>query len=172
MPVGAPTILDRPSPYIAGVFTACPKGFLLHSSRSGLAHSEYDEFLSTAAYCQNNPDGLSWHASIGPGVIAIHMRPQVWGWNARSPASSEWIAVEFSQGRLGDPIGDEQVDAFCAYAVGRVKTVWPAIPLVFINHSELAEGIADGKSDAYPIGPQADAFKARVAARLAQFLGV
>lgn len=167
MPVEPPTILDRPSPYVAGVFTTCPKGFLLHSSRSGLARSEYDEFLSTAAYCQSNPDGLAWHASIGPGAVAIHMRPQAWGWSARSPASSEWIAVEFAQGRLGDPISDDQVDAFCAYAVARVLAVWPQMPLAFVFHSWLPAGIKDGKTDPYPIGePDGDMFLDKIVARL------
>jgi len=166
-PVEVPTILDRPSPYIAGVFTACPKGFLLHSSRSGLARSEYDEFLSTAAYCQSNPAGLAWHASIGPQVVAVHLSPRQWGWNARSPASYEWIASEFAQGRLDDPIGDEQIDAFCWYALHEVRPVWPDIPLVLIHHSQTVSGQRDGKSDIYPIDdPELAAFNERILSRL------
>ena len=96
------------------------------------------------------------------------MRPQVWGWNARSPASSEWIAVEFAQGQLGSPISDSQIDAFCAYAVARVKTVWPQIPLAFIHHSQLASGRADGKTDIYPNDQpdQQQAFIERILTRL------
>lgn len=166
MPV-AVTVIQAPSPSVAGVFTSQPLGFLLHGSRSGITRPEADEWASTVRYAVagGGPDGLSWHVTAMSGKVAVHMRPVQWGWSAYE-ASKLYIAVEFAQARLGDPIPDASIDAFCWYIRKHVLPVWPTIPRLFVCHSELQAE----KSDPV-VRAEADAFNARVAGRLAQFGG-
>lgn len=140
-----------------------PQGFLLHGSRSGLDRSENDEFWSTVRYAQagGGPQGLAWHCTAMSGKAAYHMSPRQWGWSAYE-ASKHYIAVEFSQPRLGDYISDESIDAFCYYVRLDVLPVWPDIPRVAICHSEL-----QGEKSDPVIASEAAAFNARVLARLA-----
>lgn len=162
-----PTRFWMPTPFVQGEMTA-PKGLLLHSSRSGHAgNSEMLEYQATARYCVYNPDGLAWHASVGPGIIAVHMTPRQWGWNARAPASQQYIAVEFAQPTIGDAISDEQIEAYCWWVLNEVLPVWPNLPHVLVHHASLASGIADGKSDVYPNGDaRQEQFSQRVRAGL------
>lgn len=161
------TVIQAPSPSVAGMFTACPLGFLLHGSRSGLDRSELAEFEGTVRYAQGGAGGLGWHVTVMSGKVAIHMRPYAYGWNAYE-ASKLYIACEFSQPRLGDPIPDAAIDAFCWYIVEHVLPVWPAIPLNLVHHASLPEGKRDGKTDAFPDGdPRQAEMNERVLARLA-----
>jgi hypothetical protein len=145
-----PTIqrLDVPSPYVVGAIST-PRGFLLHASRSGAAHDNAREFAALCNVARSNEQGLGWHASIGPGVVAVHMSPTMWGWNAREH-SRDYIAAEFSQGQLWGEIEDSQIDAYCWWVQNEVLPVWPNIPRVFVHHAQLAAGIRDGKTDVYP----------------------
>jgi hypothetical protein len=143
---------------------------ILHSSRSGRAsNSTHDEFEGTAAWNGNNPDGLSWNATIGEDEIAIHHDADEWGHNARG-CSDNYLAVEFAQPVESRDISDAQVDVFCWYFMETRKR-WPELPLRFPTHAELdgtAEyGRFDGKSDVFSKGsPRADELRTRILERL------
>lgn len=149
--IPAPTVIDTVRGNVAGTFAAQPLGVVLHSTRSGQDYNEAEEFSATVRYVRNGAAGLGWNVSIGPNVIATHIQPRQWGWHARS-ASSRWLAAEFAQSKLGGPISDEQVQAFCWWFRLVARAVWPDLPRTFPNHSDLAEGKADGKSDPEPAG--------------------
>jgi len=124
---------------------------ILHATRSGQAWSLDQEYRSTINYVQAGASGLGWNVTIGNGVIAVHMSPREWGWNARQH-SSHYLAVELAQGRLGDPITDIQVDCFCWWFLTVARKVWPGLPMEFPNHADLPAGVADGKTDVEPRG--------------------
>lgn len=118
---------------------------ILHSTRSGQNYNTTQEHNATVNYVKSGADGLGWTATIGDGVICYHMSLDEWGWNARA-ASSKWLAVELAQAKLDGPILDSQIEAAAAVWI-EARSIWPSLPLKFINHSDLPEGIADGKSD-------------------------
>jgi hypothetical protein len=94
------------------------------------------------------------------------MGPKEFGWNCGNE-SDEWIAAEFAQPTIDDPIDDTQVDAYCWWVRNEVLPVWPRLPHVIVAHSDLQQGIAQGKSDPYRRGsPELEAFKGRVRQRL------
>lgn len=70
------------------------------------------------------------------------------------------LAVEFAQARLSDPITDELVTAFARWYADEIVPVWGELDLredaALPCHSELSEGAADGKSDAF-LGHSAEA---------------
>lgn len=144
-----------------GMFRDTPKGVIIHGSRSGLDGTEMDEFQRTVNWARNHTHGLAWNATIGPDVVAIHLEAGEWGWNARAH-SWEWLAVEFSQARMGDPVSDAQVRAFAWWFLNRARKRWPELPAEFPMHAELSAGKVDGKTDLYPAGPEADAFRERI----------
>jgi hypothetical protein len=103
----------------------------------------------------NNPDDLSWHATIGENKYAVHMGMNEWGWNARA-ASDNYIAVEFAQTTKNEAITDAQVEAFVAFLKDKVLPEWPAIPMLFVTHADVEKsgetGKVDGKDDVFPFG--------------------
>lgn len=130
-----------------------------------------DEFRATVSWAQNPSHGLGWHATVGPLVLAVHMNPNRWGWNARG-ASRQWLAVEFAQATVQDGIDDEQVATFAWWFAHVARRYWPELPAVFPTHAELPEGQQDGKSDVFPRGDlRADQLRERIRARL-RLLGV
>ena len=145
-----------------------PDGFLLHGSRSGVPQTSMQEFWATVHWAQSGANGLGWHATIGPGVVAVHMRPSQYGWNAGDPASYRYIAAEFCQPNYGDPIEDEQIEAYCWWVLNEVLPVWPDIPRVFVHHAQLEQGNRAGKTDVYP---NDDARQAELIARIRRCLG-
>ena len=161
------TMISKPTPHIAGTFTGTPKGFLLHGSRSGIARNPKDkEALATSNWALNNPEGLSWHASIGEHEVYIHMEAYQWGWNARS-ASDDYIAVEFAQATVTEPITSLQVQAFAQYVRNLVLPTYPNIPMVFVTHADVEKsgetGKIDGKTDVFPYGSaEAEGLKQRI----------
>lgn len=166
------TYEDYRDPAPAGTFAAPPKGIILHGSRSGAAgNPKGKEYLGTARYEQSNPDGLGWHATIGEGVVAVHLAPNEWGWHARA-ASKLYLGVEFAQATADEPITDGQVAAFVDWVRTRVLAVWPGLPLAFPTHAELdgtAEygGYRDGKTDVFPKGaPATEQLRAKILAAL------
>lgn len=158
---------------VAGIFTRPPKGVILHGSRSGaVANSTHAEFLGTANYAHNNPDGLGWNATIGDDEIAMHMLSTRWGWNARA-CSMSYLAVEFAQPVAATPVTDAQVRAFCWF-FEQSRRAWPTLPLYLPTHAELDGtpeygGYHDGKTDVFPKGDfRADALRTRIINTLAK----
>lgn len=153
-------------------FTGTPKGFILHGSRSGVAgRPKEQEYQGCVSWCLNNPDDLSWSATIGENKYAIHMPAQYWGWNARK-ASPNYVAVEFAQATNSEAISDAQVDAFVHFVKNVVQPAWPSIPLVLKTHAEVEKsgetGKIDGKDDVFPFGDQrAKELKDRILSKLA-----
>jgi hypothetical protein len=134
----------------AGNFATAPIGVILHGSRGGAADTA-TEYRGTVNWAAANPDGLGWNATIGEQIFCVHLPATLWGWNARSD-SSRYLAVEFAQPALSDPITDGMVAAFCAWFLAEAVPVWPALwppALALPMHSELATGAADGKTDAF-----------------------
>lgn len=162
---------DFRDPEPAGRFASVPKGIILHGSRSGRAgNPKAAEYLGTARYEISNPAGLGWHATIGEGVVAVHMTPQEWGWNARA-ASDDYLAVEIAQATVDEPITDGQVMALADWIRTRVLPVWPTLPMHFPSHAEVEAsgetGQHDGKSDVFPRGDRRmDDLRARLLAAI------
>ena len=148
---------------IAGSFTIPPMGVILHGSRSGQPYTVEQEYMATVNHVRNGANGLGWNITVGNGVVCEHMTPRYWGWNARG-ASNRHLAVEFAQANLGDLITDAQIDAFCWYFTNVMKVAWPGMPRAFPYHSELPEGVADGKTDPEPRGEHS--VRDRILARL------
>jgi hypothetical protein len=168
----APQVLikkDRPA---AGQFAVRPRGIILHGSRSDQAgRPTHQEFLGTAAYQGTNPGDLGWNATIGNDEIAIHLEANEWGYNAFS-ASKVYLAVEFAQPTVNDPISDGQVRAFCWWMRKYVLARWPDLSLHFPTHSDVEHtgeiGHApSGKTDVFPYNdPRAAELQNRILTRL------
>jgi hypothetical protein len=163
----------------AGTFVGYPRGVTLHGSRSGRASNPLPaEYAGTANWCVVNPDGLGWNATIGPGIVAVHLNARQWGWNARA-ASDEYLAVELAQPTAANAITDEQVEAFADWFVSDVHPTWPALPITrasFPTHAELeawgATGNHDGKTDVFPVNDaRADQLRDRIIDRINAKLG-
>jgi hypothetical protein len=148
---------------VVGQFFHTPAGVILHGTRSGQPYTVPEEYAATLRYVRAGASGLGWNVTVGSGVLALHINPAAWGWNARG-ASSRYLAAEFAQANLGGFVTDQQIDAFCWWVVNVARKVWPALPLVFPNHSDLAEGIQDGKTDIEVRG--ASTVRSRILARL------
>lgn len=156
----------------AGEYARVPRGVILHGSRSGLSQPLDREFYGTTAYAQREDHGLGWTATIGDDMIALHLTPAFWGWNARK-ASSLYLAVEFAQPTAEQTITDGQVRAFCWAYTAIWRVYWPDLPAHFPTHAELdvlgMTGQRDGKTDCYPYGdPRTEDLRARITARLAE----
>lgn len=162
---------DYRDPEPAGRFASMPKGIILHGSRSGRAgNPKAAEYRGTASWEVNNPGGLGWHATVGEGVVAVHLEPTEWGWNARA-ASDEYLAVEIAQATVDEPVTDAQVDALADWITTRVLPVWPGLPMRFPSHAEVEKsgetGAIDGKTDVFPAGdPRMDELRSRLVERL------
>lgn len=121
-------------------------------------------------YVQRGTDGVvGWNATVGEDTVCEHIVPSMWGWNARG-ASKLWLAVEFAQSTADKPISDGQVRAFVWWFQNVAKVVYPNLPDEFVMHSELSEGVADGKTDVFPRGdPRGDELRTRILAQMAWF---
>jgi hypothetical protein len=154
---------------VAGLYATQPRGIILHGSRSGKKQDPLKEYAGTVNWAVKNPEGLGWTATIGPGVYCVHMTCKQWGWNAREH-SRDFLAVEFAQPTIADPITDAMVAAFAEWYRVEVRRAWPLLTprvLVLPMHSELPAGKRDGKSDAFmPDSPQAKDLRARIYAAL------
>lgn len=143
-----------------------PEGCILHGTRSDQPYNKREEYDSTVNYVRNGTDGITgWNVTIAEDRYCEHMSPKQWGWNARGH-SRLFIAAEFAQAKVGEPITDKQLDMFEHWWRFKVKPAHPNIPLFFINHSELEAGIADGKTDAARRGAEAEALRERIMERL------
>src|SRR5262245_1018355 len=160
---------DFRDPEPAGRFAARPRGVVLHGSRSGVAGNPKDkEWLGTARYEVNNPDGLGWHATIGEGKVAVHLTPQEWGWHAKA-ASQVYLGVEFAQATVDEPITHGQVLAFADWLKTRMLPGWPGLPLHFPSHAEVDREFnqQQGKTDVFPLGdPRMEDLRTRIMALL------
>ncbi len=146
-------VIVRNTGHTTQPFLVTPKGFILHGSRSGsTTNTKAKEANGTANWCLNNPDDLSWHATIGENEYYTHMPMNRWGWNARA-ASDDYIAVEFAQAQRGEAITDAQVEAFVHFVKNQVLPVWPNIPLNMKTHADVEKsgetGRIDGKDDVF-----------------------
>jgi hypothetical protein len=168
--------VDREHPGVAAdVFAGTPRGVILHGSRSGHPQSTHAEYVGTANYAVDEPNGLGWNATIGDDEVAIHILSDEWGWNART-ASSHYLAVEFAQPTVNDPISDAQVRAFCWWWI-ETKKMWPSLSKYMPTHAELDGtieygGYTDGKTDVFPkTDARATELRQRIISRLVS-LGV
>lgn len=148
---------------VAGQFATTPQGVILHGTRSGQAWSVDQEYQATRRYVLAGADGLGWNLTVGDGIIAVHMSPREWGWNARQH-SAAYLAVELAQARLGDGITDGQIDAVCWWWTTVARAIWPDLPATFVNHADLPAGVVDGKTDVEPRGQHS--VRDRILARL------
>lgn len=147
---------------------------MLHGSRSGIVgrplRAEYD---ATRRYCQTNPYGLSWHATIGEDRYSVHLAADTWGWHARA-ASRTWLGVEFAQPTSDVTISDQQIAAFEHWWQTVVRPVWPRWTLTgnhLRTHAEIEQlgltGATDGKTDCYPYAdPRAGQLRQAILARI------
>ena len=133
----------------------------MHGTRSTNPNTVDQEYAGTVNYVRNGADGKGWNLTIGNGIICEHMTPRYWGWHALG-ASNRHLGAEFAQARLGDPITDAQIDAFCWWFLNVARAAWPNLPRAFPNHSELPEGI--GNTDVEPRGEHS--VRDRILARL------
>jgi hypothetical protein len=139
-----------------------PLGIIVHGSRSEQSERTIDEeFTGTVSYASGGADGKAWNVTVGDRCWARHAGPQKWGWNAREH-SSDYLAVEFAQPNLGDPITDGQIEAYVDWYVTDVVPWWGRVVTPTVMHAALLAGIRDGKSDLFPIGREGDAFQARL----------
>lgn len=165
-PVAAEPTIENVPGEVAGRFTATPQGVILHGSRSGQNYDTAREYQATVNYVRAGAGGLGWHITCADNLIAVHMTPAEWGWSARG-ASQRLLACEFAQATADRPISDAQVAAFAWWFLNVARATWPNLPAYFPMHSELPEGIADGKSDVFPRGDgRADELRARILALL------
>lgn len=142
-----------------------PRGFLLHGTQSGVPSNKRDEYERTIRFVRNGAidsqgSRLGWNTTIAEDRYCIHSEGR-WGWNARQH-SSQWVAAEFAQSMIDEPITDDQIDMFVHYA----NAEQPLIPRVLIMHSETEAGVSDGKTDPARRGVLADRLRARVMERL------
>lgn len=170
-PPAAVVYEDIRTPHVGGRFSGTPKGIILHGSRSGVAGRPKDvEYRGCASWAINNPDGLSWHATIGENRVAVHLTPQEWGWNARA-ASSHYLAVEIAQATVDEAVTDAQVTALADWIRTRVLPAYPSLPMHFPSHAEVEvsgeTGQRDGKTDIWPAGDRrTNELRARLLAAL------
>lgn len=139
---------------MVGTFAGTPAGIILHGTRSSLPYTQQEEFDATVRYVRAGAGGLGWHVTVGPDMLAEHMPPDRWGWNARG-ASSRYLAIEFAQASQGGVVLDSQLRAAAWWIWHSARKRWPGLPLTatsLVNHSDLPEGIADGKTDVQPRG--------------------
>lgn len=159
--------------YVEGFFISAlvnPQGCILHGSRSGQDYNKLEEYNSTVNFVRDgayDAEGtpLGWNVTIGEDRYSIHNRKR-WGWNA-GKHSRDFVAAEFAQAKVGEPITDAQLDMFEHWWRSVVMVDYPNIPMFFINHSELEQGIAAGKTDAGRIGAEANMLRERIMERLA-----
>jgi hypothetical protein len=141
-----------PSPSIGGIFRTQPKGVILHGSRSGRAISRREEYEGTRNFARGGANGLGWNITCGEDIYAVHLASGIWGWNA-GEHSSVYLGCEFAQAVEIWDITDAQVRAFAHWIKGSVLVRWPDLDLRATDalpmHSELAQGIRNGKSDVF-----------------------
>ena len=177
-PLGATPKLSTPADYTpiveqaignrAGVFAGTPQGVILHGSRSGQDYDTDREYQATVNYYRQGANGLGWNATIGDDRVCEHLTAAEWGWNARS-ASRQYLAVEFAQATVDRPISDGQVRAFSWLFRNRFRGEWPSLPQEFPMHSELPQGVSDGKTDPHVRGGIAgEKLRARIVAEIAR----
>lgn len=146
-----------------------PLGVIIHGSRSTLDYNELQEFAGTVRYAGKGAEGLYWSVTLGPDKVCIHGDIARWGWNAKQH-SRDYLAAEFSQSKEGGLVSDSQFDAFAWWYKNEALVKYPSLPRVFIMHSELPAGIADGKTDLVRIA-QANEIRARINAALERIEG-
>lgn len=180
-PVGggwAPEVLFTPSAAgPQGSLPPTPRGVIQHGSRSGRRISIQEEFESTDGWAANPSNILGWHATIGEGIISLHMPVRNWGWNAFQ-ASTVYVAAEYAQPLEEYAISDLMVRTHNWWFARVVREAFPRIPLHFPTHSEVeASGeighAPSGKTDAFSLGsPKADDLRARIVANLRDEWGI
>lgn len=136
---------------MAGSFATTPFGMILHGTRSTQPYSVDREYMATLNYIAVGAGGLGWNATVGNGVVCLHMALDQWGHNAREH-SSHWVAVEIAQALLGWEVTDSQIEGVAWLWVQCREKFGERFPLRFVNHSDLPAGVRDGKTDIEPRG--------------------
>lgn len=156
-------------------FLKTPLGFLLHGTRSGVTQSAEAEWNGTVGYASRGTNGIdAWNYTTGPGLVAVHLTPDRWGWHARG-CSRYYVSIESAQGTAAQGIDDETVKAIC-WCVQDGRKIHPGVPLNFPTHGEVdgtpQYGYHDGKSDVFPRGDvRSDELRGRIMSRL-QEMGI
>lgn len=160
-----------------GSLPPTPRGILQHGSRSGRPLTYQQEFDSTGRWAMNPDNVLGWHATIGKGMIDLHLPIRAFGWNAFA-ASALYVAVEYAQPTENYPITDLMVRTHNWFLATIVRPAFPRIPLHFPSHAEVeASGeiahTPSGKSDVFSLGsPHMDDLRQRIRQNLADEWGV
>jgi hypothetical protein len=173
-----PTKLVRPSAAgPQGSLPPTPRGVIQHGSRSGRPLTYQQEFESTDRWAMNPDNVLGWHATIGEGIISLHLPIKNFGWNAFA-ASAVYVAVEYAQPTEAYPITDLMVRTHNWFFATLVRPAFPRIPLHFPSHSEVEHSgeilhTPSGKTDAFSYGsPQMDDLRARILKNLKTEWGI
>jgi hypothetical protein len=149
-PIGYKPVILSVQGNVEGRFASAPKGILWHSTRStSPTNTEAQEFYGTVNYVRQGADGLGWHATCGPNLLAVHMLAAQWAYNAREH-SDDYIAIEVAQRNIDIPISLDSVKAAAYFIKMYVLPIWPSLDLNNqVHHSQTVAGIRDGKSDIF-----------------------
>lgn len=154
-----------------------PRGVLQHGSRSGQPLTYAQEFAGTDRWAQNPDNVLGWNATIGEGIISLHLPIRTFGWNAFG-ASAVYVAVEYAQPTEAYPITDLMVRTHNWFFATMVRPAYPHIPLHFPSHAEVEHSgeiahTPSGKTDAFSYGsPRMDDLRQRIRKNLAEEWGI
>jgi hypothetical protein len=139
-----------------GSLPPTPRGVLQHGSRSDRPLTRQQEFEATDGWAQNPSNPLGWNATIGEGVVSLHLPIRQWGWNAFA-ASAVYFAVEYAQPTEAYDITDLQVRTHNWLFATMVRPAWPRIPMHFPSHAEVEHSgeiahTPSGKTDVFSFG--------------------
>lgn len=99
---------------------------------------------------------LGWDATIGEGVISLHLPTWAFGWNAFA-ASALYFAAEYAQPTEDYPITDVMVRTHNWWFATVLRAARPSLPLHFPSHAEVEHTgeiahAPSGKTDAFSYG--------------------
>ena len=182
-PSVSPGITRHQNPgHWAGVFSSKPSGFVIHGSRSGVVtRSRQQEYDGTRTYAENSlvtlPDGTTyytgWNATIGDLQWSRHFDADKWGHHAGVDGVTR-MGFEFAQAVISWNVTDGQVAAWADCYKSYVVPRWGEYNLratgVLSMHSQLPQGIRDGKTDVFSRDDYArwNDLKARLTAAVGQ----
>lgn len=150
-------IVTMPDRCIFDLTAKRPLGTVIHGTRGGNATRE-QEWEATLNWARSGPWGktrtgevyyLGWLATIYDDAIALHMPWRKSGWHA-GELSETFYGVEFVQPTERDDITDGQVRAY-GWLHRQLRQRHEGFECNLLAHSETPQGVADGKSDVFPV---------------------
>ena len=145
---------------------ARPRGLVLHGTRSGVPKTIHDEYDGTRDWAThalvhdpvNGDYYLGWHVTVGEDEYSVHMTAREWGWNCGGDSMYRF-AIEFAQWDVSQAITDRQVRTAARAIKNELLPQWGPYdwsdPNAMKGHSELPQGIRDGKTDTFPLNSAA-----------------